>query len=188
MPPSDADHTGARIADYRKLRHLTQQGLAQRAYVSYSSLTKVEAGLSPASPELVAAVARVLRVPVAVLNGQPYISQMRQDKIDGLISPLADALYLYDLGDPQITPRPVTQLAEDADELCRLAFDSADYGTLGNAFPSLLGELSTALHTASTSQARPISGALAKTYLAAEIFEEDHVRAFLEVGLLEERA
>lgn len=86
------EHIGARIADYRKLRQLTQIGLAQRAFVSRGTIAKVEAGLSPATPAMVAAVARALEVDVAVLNGQPYLSEMQQDKLDHMIAPLSAAL------------------------------------------------------------------------------------------------
>ncbi|GAU66525.1 transcriptional regulator [Streptomyces sp. NBRC 110611] len=92
MPHHTDDHIGARIADYRKLRHLTQNGLAQRAFVSRGTIAKVEAGLSPATPAIVAAVARVLEIDVAVLNGQPYVSEMQQDELDRLIAPLSEAL------------------------------------------------------------------------------------------------
>src|SRR4051794_2322765 len=110
MPHPADEHTGARIADYRKLRQLTQTALAERAFLSRSCIAKVERGLAPASPAVVAAVARVLQVDIAVLNGQPYVSELRQDHMDRLIAPLSEALDMYDLGpDPDITPRPVDE-------------------------------------------------------------------------------
>ncbi|MEY2231454.1 helix-turn-helix domain-containing protein [Streptomyces sp. BF23-19] len=57
-----AKHAGARIARIRKQRGLTQQGLAKRAHLSKSLLSKVECGQKPASPALVAACARALDV------------------------------------------------------------------------------------------------------------------------------
>ncbi|ARQ67551.1 helix-turn-helix domain-containing protein [Streptomyces marincola] len=137
------DHTGARIADYRKLRHLTQAGLAQRAFVSRSTIAKIEAGLSPAAPAVVAAVARALEVDVAVLNGQPYLEEMRQDQLDRMIAPLANALDMYDLGpDLSIQPRPLPQVSVEVDDLCRAAC-ATEYTKTGDRLPALLSELTT---------------------------------------------
>ncbi|MFD7547208.1 helix-turn-helix domain-containing protein [Streptomyces sp. NPDC059816] len=142
--PTDG-HIGARIADYRKLRHLTQTGLAQRAFVSRGTIAKGEAGLSPATPAVVAAVARALEVDVAILNGQPYVSELQQDQLDRMISPLSDALDLYDLGpDPEIRPRPVAEIAADVKDLCAGAC-ATEYKGVGTRLPGLLGELTTAV-------------------------------------------
>lgn len=171
MPYGPEDHTGARIADYRKLRHLTQDGLAQRAFVSRGMVAKVEAGLVPASPSFVAAVGRALNVDVSVLYGQPYISEMRKDQIDQLVSPLSEALDLYDIEpDPDITPRPVRELTADAEQLIKL-FRHTDYADVGRKLPGLLGELTTTLHTAqSTDQRRRAATGLANTYWISHQF------------------
>ncbi|MBL1102094.1 helix-turn-helix domain-containing protein [Streptomyces coffeae] len=143
MPQSIEEHTGARIADYRKLRQLTQTALAQRAFLARSTIAKVERGLAPATPSVVAAVARVLQVDVAVLNGQPYISELQQDHLDRLISPLSEALDLYDLGpDPHITPRLIGQVEDDVKALCAGA-SATEYKDIGSKLPGLLGELTT---------------------------------------------
>ncbi|MFJ9422380.1 helix-turn-helix domain-containing protein [Streptomyces sp. NPDC101249] len=145
MPPSHEEHTGARIADYRKLRQLSQTALAQRAFLARSTVAKVEAGLCPASTTVVAAIARALQVEVAVLHGQPYIGELRQDHLDRLISPLSEALDMYDLGpDPDITPRPVDRIAEDVAALCA-ATCATEYKDVGTKLPGLVGELTTAV-------------------------------------------
>ncbi|MEU9333863.1 helix-turn-helix transcriptional regulator [Streptomyces sp. NPDC048290] len=145
MPQHTDDHIGARIADYRKLRQLTQTGLAQRAFVSRGTIAKIEAGLTPATPAIVAAVARVLEVDVAVLNGQPYVSEMQQDKLDRMITPLSDALDLYDLGpDLEVSPRPVAVIADDVRKLCASAC-ATEYQGVGSKLPGLIGELTTAV-------------------------------------------
>ncbi|KOG46246.1 transcriptional regulator, partial [Streptomyces varsoviensis] len=150
MSRPDDDHIGARIADYRKLRHLTQLGLAQRAFISRGTIAKVEAGLTPATPTIVAAVARALEVDIAALNGQPYISEMRQDRLDRMIAPLSDALDLYDLGpDPDISPRAAETLSVEVHELCADAC-ATQYKVIGSKLPGLLGELTTAFSTSST--------------------------------------
>ncbi|MFI9723440.1 helix-turn-helix domain-containing protein [Streptomyces sp. NPDC052396] len=143
MAHNAEDHIGARIADYRKLRQLTQTGLAQRAYVARGTIAKVEAGLTPATPAIVAAVARVLEVDVAVLNGQPYLSEMQQDKLDRLITPLAEALDMYDLGpDLDITPRSMSEISSEVEQLCANAC-ATEYKGVGVKLPGLLSELNT---------------------------------------------
>ncbi|MGC9539867.1 hypothetical protein [Streptomyces sp. UG1] len=52
-------------------------------------LTKVERGVLPASPSVIGALARVLSVPVTELTGQPYLEELRQDQLDGLINRFA---------------------------------------------------------------------------------------------------
>jgi transcriptional regulator with XRE-family HTH domain len=80
------EHTGSRIARIRKQRGLTQQGLAMRAHVSKSLLSKVECGQKPASPAFVATCARALGVSTSDLLGQPYAEELRRDRMDALIS------------------------------------------------------------------------------------------------------
>ncbi|RKN46843.1 helix-turn-helix domain-containing protein [Streptomyces hoynatensis] len=165
------EHTGVRIADYRKLRRWTQEGLAQRAAVSLGMIKKVEAGLVPASPALVAATARALHVDVSVLYGQPYVSQLRQDEIDSLITPLTEALDLYDVDpDPDIRPRPVHELHIASGELVRL-FRATDYRRVGERLPGLLGELTTVLSEQQPADdRRRAAAALATTYWIAHQF------------------
>ncbi|MBH5338417.1 helix-turn-helix transcriptional regulator [Streptomyces pactum] len=118
MPLDPEEHIGARITDYRKLRQMTQTALAQRAFLSRGCIAKVERGLAPATPSVVAAVARVLQVDVAALTGQPYTPELEQDRLDRLIRPLSDALDMYDLGpDPEVVPRPLEQMEQDVRSL-----------------------------------------------------------------------
>ena len=106
MPQSIEEHTGARIARARKRRHLSQRELADLSHVSYSTLTKVEQGRIPASPSVIGALARALSVPTTELTGQPYLEELQQDQLDGLINPIREALNVYDLGpDPDVAPR-----------------------------------------------------------------------------------
>ncbi|WP_349307877.1 MULTISPECIES: helix-turn-helix transcriptional regulator [unclassified Streptomyces] len=120
MPRRDDEHTGSRIAYHRKLARLRQRDLADRIPHSYSLLTQVEAGHKPASPDLIAAVAQALHIDVTSLTGQPYVTELQQDRLDGLVRPIREALDLYDLGaDPAIRPRPAGELVTAAEELCR---------------------------------------------------------------------
>ncbi|WP_052847367.1 helix-turn-helix transcriptional regulator [Streptomyces avicenniae] len=171
MPHSADEHTGARIADYRKLRGLTQQALAARAFANRGTIAKVEAGLAAASPALVAAVARALSVDPGALHGQPYLPELQQDRLDRIIAPLSEALDLYDLGpDPAITPRSPRVLLGQVDHLMRLT-RQAEYVRIGALLPGLLGELTTAQVLASGAEERRLlAGALASTYRTAHEF------------------
>lgn len=100
------DHTGTRIARLRRERGLTQRALSELANIPYSTLTKVEQGVIPASPHVVGACARALRVEVVTIQGQPYADELRADQLDVLIRPIREALDVYDLGpDPDIQAR-----------------------------------------------------------------------------------
>lgn len=140
MPPSAEEHTGARVAHARKVRRLTQRELADLSHVSYSTLTKVEQGAMPASPSVIGALARALSVPVAELNGQPYLEELRQDQLDGLINPIREALNVYDLGaDPEVQPRPVEELEAHADKLCAMV-RATNIKQVAADLPSLIHE------------------------------------------------
>ncbi|MCM1972349.1 helix-turn-helix domain-containing protein [Streptomyces sp. G1] len=146
MPPYPEEHTGARIAHARKTRRLTQRELADLANVSYSTLTKVEQGVMPASPSVIGAVARALSMTVADLNGQPYLEELRQDQLDGLINPIREALNIYDLGpDPDVTPRPIEELEAHADQLCAMV-RATNIKQVAAALPALIHEATTAAH------------------------------------------
>jgi transcriptional regulator with XRE-family HTH domain len=164
MPLHGAEHIGARIAWYRKLRRLTQQELASRAHISYSMMTKVEQGVKPATSAVVAAVARALSVQTTDLTGQPYLAELQQDELDALIQPIREALDLYDLGaDPDVTTRGVPALAAEADQLCALVRDGR-LKDAAAALPDLIAEATTAAWTAHSTEAWSV---LASTYRTA---------------------
>ncbi|WP_330477745.1 helix-turn-helix domain-containing protein [Streptomyces platensis] len=146
MPSLHDDHTGARIAHMRKVRRLTQRELADLAHVSYSALTKVEQGVLPASPSVLGALARALSVPVTELTGQPYLEELRQDQLDGLINPIREVLNIYDLGpDPDISPRPAEELAAHADRLCAMV-RATNIKQVAAELPGLIHEATTTAH------------------------------------------
>src|SRR4051794_21298568 len=89
---------GARVAAERKLRGLSQRQLAGRAQISYSLLTKVEAGHAPATPAFIGAVARALRVDIPKITGQPYQEPGTQViQLQETIEPLRRVLLTWDL-------------------------------------------------------------------------------------------
>ncbi|MGW1764819.1 helix-turn-helix domain-containing protein [Streptomyces sp. NPDC002073] len=142
------DHTGARIKRLRLERHLTQAALADLAGVSASLLTKIEQGTRPLSPYVTASLARALRVEVATVTGQPYVTELREDQLDILIRPIRETLDVYDLGaDPDITPRPHRLLADDAETLL-VAVRAGEIKQVATQLPGLILEATTAAHAA----------------------------------------
>jgi transcriptional regulator with XRE-family HTH domain len=141
MPYVGDERTGSRIATQRKLRGLTQRGLAMKANVAYSTLTKIESGHSMAQPAIVAAIARALSVNVTQLTGQPYMNELREAKLDEFVEQLRIALDSYDLVvSEDVKPRSVTEVSADVMRRCHDVRD----GRLGQAagvLPGLLGEL-----------------------------------------------
>ncbi|MGE7387521.1 helix-turn-helix domain-containing protein [Streptomyces sp. NPDC004126] len=142
------DHTGARIKRLRLERGLTQTALSELSQVPYSTLTKAEQGVKPASPYVIAQVARALRVDVATVIGQPYISELREDQLDVLVQPIREALDVYDLGvDPEISPRPHQLLVDDAEALL-VAVRAGEIKQAATSVPGLILEATTAAHAA----------------------------------------
>jgi hypothetical protein len=88
-----------------------------------------------------------LSVPVAELHGQPYLEELRQDQLDGLINPIREALNIYDLGpDPDVTPRPVEELEAHAEKLCAM-IRATNIRQVAADLPGLIHEATTAAHT-----------------------------------------
>jgi transcriptional regulator with XRE-family HTH domain len=133
--------TGARIATYRKLRGLTQRGLALKANVAYGTLTKVESGHSMAQPAVIAAVARALSVNVTQLTGQPYLDELRRDNLEQYVQGLRIALDCYDLGPSEdVAPRPVGEIRAEVVARCR-DMRAGRLEVVAGAMPGLLDEL-----------------------------------------------
>ncbi|TDC19222.1 XRE family transcriptional regulator [Streptomyces sp. 8K308] len=138
--PDDHDRTGARIAAHRKRAGLTQRGLAQRIPYSYSLLRHVEAGHKKASPQLTAAVARALGVPVTALTGSS-VHTLRPDRVAALVRPIRESLDVYDLPvDAYLPQAPAVELATAADGLCR-DVRAARLHLAAASLPSLLLDL-----------------------------------------------
>ncbi|MGX8906685.1 helix-turn-helix domain-containing protein [Streptomyces netropsis] len=164
MPPYIDEHTGTRIAQARKVRRLTQRELADLSHVSYSTITKVEQGVLPASPSVIGSLARALSVPVTELTGQPYLEELRKDHLDGLIQPIREALNVYDLGpDPDVFPRPIHELEAHAEKLCALV-RATNIKQVAADLPDLIREATTTAHTARSDRSWQL---LASTYRTA---------------------
>ncbi|WP_217141374.1 helix-turn-helix domain-containing protein [Streptomyces sp. AC627_RSS907] len=146
------DHTGVRMRRLRLERHLTQRAVSDLSEVPYSTYTKTEQGVIPATPHVIAAVARALRVDVATVMGQPYAAELRADELDVLIRPVREALDVYDLGpDPDVRPRGLDELREDAESLCA-AVRAGEIKQVTSNVAGLIVEATTAAHTLGNSE------------------------------------
>jgi transcriptional regulator with XRE-family HTH domain len=163
----DQDRVGSRIAALRKTRGWTARELAQRAHVSYSLLTKVESGAAPASPALIGAVARALRVDVPRVTGQPYEEPRGQAaRLHESIEPIRRSVDTYDLPVEGIVPRPYAELAADVQRISALG-QSAKFVQIGTELPGLLDELAVAVHSAADTERPRLFALLAEAYSGA---------------------
>lgn len=164
---ADEDRIGSRIAAIRKTRGWTARELAQRAHVSYSLLTKVESGAAPASPALIGAVARALRVDVPRVTGQPYEDSRGQaGRLHAAIAPIRRSVDTFDLPEEGVTPRPFAEMAADVRRISALG-QAAKYVQIGVELPGLLDELGAAVHAAREEDQPPLFGLLAEAYSGA---------------------
>ncbi|MFI5674768.1 helix-turn-helix domain-containing protein [Streptomyces cellulosae] len=164
MSQSIEEHTGARIARIRKQRGLTQQGLAMRAHVSKSLLSKAECGQKPASPALVAACARALGVSTSELLGQPYADELRRDRMDALIQPIREGLENWDIAlDWETAPRPAVLIRADV-QRALVQRRQAEYTDMVRDLPALIDESVQAVHTSTGEEQRLAYECLAGTF------------------------
>lgn len=166
---AEQERAGARIAVIRKTRGWTGRELARRAHVSYSLLAKVESGAVPASPALIGAVARALRVDAPRITGQPYEEPRGQAaRLHEMVGPIRRSLETYDLPDDGIAPRPVAELAADVRRLSALG-QAAKFVQIGAELPGLLDELGAAVHNADDGDRAALFGLLAEAYSGASV-------------------
>jgi transcriptional regulator with XRE-family HTH domain len=158
------EHTGARVARIRKQRGLTQQGLAMRANISKSLLSKVECGQKPASPALIAACARGLGVSTSDLLGQPYAKELRRDRMDVLIQPIREGMENWDVAlDWETAPRPVAFIRKDVQQAL-VQRRQAQYTDMVRDLPYLIDESVQAVHLSTGEEQRLAYECLAGTF------------------------
>lgn len=126
---------GDNVAVLRKARGLTQAQLAREVGISVSYLSKIEVGLRPATPPVVAAVARALRVSTQRVYGQPYLAPSEQAD---LLTDLRGAVRRYTLPKEDV-PDPA-ELAADVDRAMKLRAETR-YLELLELLPRLLGQV-----------------------------------------------
>jgi transcriptional regulator with XRE-family HTH domain len=169
VPMLEEDSIGARVAAARKFRGFTQRRLADLAHVSYSLLTKVESGHVPATPAFLAAVARVLRVDIVELTGQPYRGHnAREDQVHATVPEIRRVLLAHDVPTNEDVPLPdLNELAAQVAHASRLR-QAARYAELGEMVPGLINRLAhSAPRFEGTAQERAY-GLLAEAYGAAD--------------------
>ncbi|PLW65687.1 helix-turn-helix domain-containing protein [Streptomyces sp. SCUT-3] len=137
---------GERIAFHRKRRGYTQQVLAGLVGRSTDWLAKAESGRrKPPRIDMLAELARVLRVPLGDLLGQPVLmeDERRQDDIpavrDTLMSPRRLSRLLFGPEAEAQLPSPGTTAP-----LVEAAWDDYQAGRLGKVIAALPGLLQTA--------------------------------------------
>ncbi|HEV2372121.1 MAG TPA: helix-turn-helix domain-containing protein [Streptosporangiaceae bacterium] len=167
----EASTIGRRIARARKLREspLTQAGLAARVPCSKSLIAQVERGHKPATPSLIAAVARALNVDVTELTGQPYgAGNGRPDRIHAAIPQIRQALVYWDIA-PALDgpPRPLAELARVTRRVGELRMQ-AGYTELGALLPGLIKELVVHAHTSDGAARERAFRLLADAYTAVD--------------------
>lgn len=165
----EQDGIGARIAEARKLRGLTQSGLAMLVPCSSSLVSQVERGVRPATPWLVAAVARALHTDVPQLLGQPYRGATeRTDRVHASIPQIRIAMNYWDVPpDLAVAPRPLDIIRADIAKISHY-LDTVDYLQLGRHLPGLIEELSAILHASAGTQRKQAAELLMYGYVAAK--------------------
>ncbi|KOX10123.1 helix-turn-helix domain-containing protein [Nocardiopsis sp. NRRL B-16309] len=140
--------TGQRVARLRKLRGLTQHGLADRAHVSRGLIAKVETGDRVATPAFIAAVAGALAADPTELSGQPFRGDTAaKDRVHATIPDMRRALDTIDVPpDLGMAPRPVPVLAREIERLRQCSLN-ARFVDVGTSLPAVLTELAVHLHT-----------------------------------------
>jgi transcriptional regulator with XRE-family HTH domain len=157
---------GPRLRAVRKLHDLTQQQLADRAGVSKSLVSKVEAGARPGSWDLAIAVARALRVDAGALMGTAG-TEGAIDQITAALPAIRRALALYDCPPDAPAARSLRDLADDVDAACRMRLD-AKYVALARLIPSLISDLTSIAHTSTGRSREQAYWLLAAAYRCAD--------------------
>lgn len=147
MPPAPDEGIGRRIARRRRARGLTQQGLADRAFVSVSLIQQVETGKKPASPSLVAAAATALHVEPSELYGQPYRGVTATDaRVHTSIDDIRRAIAYSDIPpDIDTPPRGLDVLAQEITAL-QQTVQAARLTQVGARIPAVIIEIAAHAH------------------------------------------
>jgi transcriptional regulator with XRE-family HTH domain len=137
----DDRYVGQQIRAYRRVRGYTQQQLADFLGVSRPAITQYETGLRPVDRrDLLYRLAEVLQVSIGDLTGHS------EDKFSpaaaafhAQVPRIEAALMAAGRGEEATKPRPVGQLAADAEQALSLRA-AADYSALGRLLPSLISD------------------------------------------------
>lgn len=163
--PGDADaHIGARIASHRKLAGFTQRELAEHAHLSLGAIRKIERGERVPTHGVLTAVARALHVTVEDLTGQPYRQEPQDERVHAPITAVRAALRHWDLpADWYERPRPIPELRGVLATATEYRL-GGKLTRLGGALPSLLEELTAAVHLHEGAEKRQAARMLTLAY------------------------
>ncbi|MFF2374818.1 helix-turn-helix domain-containing protein [Streptomyces xiamenensis] len=125
---------GENIAVLRKSRGIGQTKLARQMGITVSYLSKIETGLRPATPTVVAGAAKALHVTTARINGQPFTSPSEQAD---LLNDLRNTVRRHTL--PKEDTPPPGELAQKLQRASLLRADTK-YLELLRLLPGLLGQ------------------------------------------------
>jgi transcriptional regulator with XRE-family HTH domain len=165
---SGVEDMAERLRTVRKLHSLTQQELADRARVSKSLLSKVEAGQRPGSWDLAVAVARVVHVDAAALMGRQPMSPGDDGRIAQAIPALRRVLAEYDFPPERHgPPRTMREMADSVEYAARLRL-GAQYTILGELLPDLIEELAQAADAGAGRERLQAYWLLASAYRCAD--------------------
>jgi transcriptional regulator with XRE-family HTH domain len=137
---------GARVAQLRKARALTQTALARRAGVSVSLLSKIEVGDRTLTPDIAAALARTFQISLGALYGEAEVAEDQ----GVLLEDLRTAVRRYDIPDQAPVP-DLAQLRGDLDRAITLR-EQTDLAALLRMLPGLLTRATTYAHAAASPQ------------------------------------
>jgi transcriptional regulator with XRE-family HTH domain len=149
MPDHTERHVGDRIREFRAIRDFSLAELGRLAHVSTSQLSRVENGEQPASPSVLASVARALGVTLSVLHGQPYVHMLQKDQLDRLLAPISSALDAWDIPpEDDAPPRPLDEVAARTVQIAKLRA-AGEFGDAAEALPELISDTAVAvqMHT-----------------------------------------
>lgn len=134
MESSRKPTAGENIAVLRKARGIGQARLARRMGITVSYLSKIETGLRPATPTVVAAAAEALHVTTARIHGQPFADPSEQAD---LLNELRGAVRRHTL--PKEDTLEGRTLAQGLHHAAHLRADTK-YLELLRILPRLLGQ------------------------------------------------
>jgi transcriptional regulator with XRE-family HTH domain len=160
---------GRNVAAVRKARGLSQLELAGRAQISYSLLTKIESEHAPATPAVIGALARALRVDVPRLTGQPYeAASATSPEIYEPVTALRHLLLAYDVPiPPQVPSRPLERIAAAVSSMSALR-RAANFKHLAASLPPLVEEMRFLALTLTGSERERALRLLAEVYYGVE--------------------
>lgn len=138
---------GARVAELRKARGITQAALARQAGISVSLLSKIEIGDRTLTPGIAAAIAQALQISLGALYGEAEVSVDQSVLLKGLRT----AVRRYDIPDQVPLPADPAQLRADLDQAITFR-EQADLVALLRVLPGLLTRATTYAHAAASPQ------------------------------------